>query len=90
MKLPADGFSLTMVSNSLVYLQQLPLTKYSGSIIVNVLLPKMRQFYKLEKKWKDGRQMDISQWLSGAASGEYEPETENVIDETQDPFWNDV
>jgi hypothetical protein len=50
----------------------------------------MREFYKLEKKWKDGRQMDISQWLSGASNSDYKAETETVIDESKDPFWNDV
>eukprot|EP01035_Chromulina_nebulosa_P019831 gene19831-25779_t len=63
-----------------------------GSIIVHVMFPKMRNFYKLEKKWKDAEILDISHLITeNKAVNELDnQENEYIVkDETNDPFWND-
>ena len=62
-----------------------------GSVIVHVMTPQIRQFYKLEKRWKDAENVDISNMIvpDRASRGESES-TENSDQSTEnsDPFWN--
>lgn len=72
-----------------------------GSIIVHIMTPQMRNFYKLERRWKDAEVVDTSFLLeggggpsaTGAAEGEEEEKGDGDegkgaadIDE-EDPFW---
>lgn len=75
---------------------------YVGSIIVHIMTPQMRNFYKLERRWKDAEVVDTSFLLegggggssaTGAAEGEEEEKGDGDegkgaadIDE-EDPFW---
>lgn len=73
-----------------------------GSIIVHVMHPKVRSFYKLEKKWKEAEIVNISNLLGlqefvaskkSSVGGEGEEGDEEAVDveevaEDEDPFWS--
>lgn len=67
---------------------------YLGSIMVHVMTSQMKNFYKLEKKWKEGEVLDLSYILS-ASKADSAQETEDFIDfleeeetvDEEDPFW---
>jgi ribosome-associated protein len=70
-----------------------------GSVIVHIMTPQMRNFYKLEKKWKDGEMVNISGWIdenNKRNTYNSENDTEMMDDddemikqdvEEDDPFW---
>ena len=67
-----------------------------GSLIVHIMTPQMRNFYKLEKRWKDAEVLDLSECFtqpsSGTAAGQEKadtapPPTAGDVD-TSDPFWS--
>lgn len=53
--------------------------------MVHIMLPKMRNFYKIERKWKDAKLMDMSHVLSDRSTSDALEEFE---DEDKDPFWD--
>ena len=69
-----------------------------GSVIVHIMTPQMRQFYKLEKRWKDAETVDVESMLPQpgqvktlAGDDEFEARQQQSaqasdIDE-EDPFW---
>lgn len=77
---------------------------YVGSIIVHIMTPQMRNFYKLERKWKDSEQVDISSFLIQESSKTDSDRSNYNIDDDdytvdnssgkgsdsseEDPFWN--
>ena len=65
---------------------------FLGSIIVHVMTPQMRNFYKLEKRWKGAQEVDISLIISedelnfnNKSRMDQKAETDDGID--KDPFW---
>ena len=53
-----------------------------GSLIVHIMTPQLRNFYKLEKRWKDSEEYDFTQFLTelyGVDRGEYTKK--NFLDE---------
>ena len=69
-----------------------------GSVIVHIMTPQMRNFYKLEKKWKDGEIVDIKEWVTDDEKRKTynsEDDSEMINDdemikqdvEEEDPFW---
>ena len=71
-----------------------------GSIMVHIMTPQMRKFYKLEQKWKDAESMDVSHLITpneGGTGSTYTPPDEDLDPEMQklgedidkeDPFWS--
>ena len=69
-----------------------------ASVIVHIMTPQMRNFYKLEKRWKDSEEMDIDYLLLPDApnDGQYDAsEDAEFFDsegcaqaEEEDPFWS--
>jgi len=67
-----------------------------GSAIVHIMTPQMRNFYKLEKRWKDAEMYDLSAVLSQPGQGgdgkqtgvdsTPMPDYTGEVDE-EDPFW---
>lgn len=63
---------------------------------MHIMFPKMRNFYKIEKKWKDGQVMDISHLIGMNSAKSTDNEIINDedgdavrgFDESSDPFWN--
>eukprot|EP00596_Hydrurales_sp_CCMP1899_P010693 CAMPEP_0119042446 /NCGR_PEP_ID=MMETSP1177-20130426/15221_1 /TAXON_ID=2985 /ORGANISM="Ochromonas sp, Strain CCMP1899" /LENGTH=145 /DNA_ID=CAMNT_0007009249 /DNA_START=278 /DNA_END=715 /DNA_ORIENTATION=+ len=53
-----------------------------GSIIVHVMTPQMRNFYKLEKRWKEAEIVDLSLILKDNAP------KKNANDEFADDLWD--
>jgi hypothetical protein len=59
------------------------------------MTPQMRNFYKLEKRWKDAEVLDLSEFLSQRSSGTVDatkgidstpPPAAGDVD-SSDPFW---
>jgi ribosome-associated protein len=62
-----------------------------GSVIVHVMTPQIRQFYKLEKRWKDAENVDISSMIvADRVNSDDIEDNENNDQNTEnnDPFWN--
>ncbi len=62
-----------------------------GSVIVHVMTPQIRQFYKLEKRWKDAENVDISSMIIADRVNSDDIENNENNDqntENNDPFWN--
>lgn len=62
-----------------------------GSVIVHIMTPQIRQFYKLEKRWKDAENVDVSSMIVvDRASRDESDSTEDSDQSTEnsDPFWN--
>lgn len=72
-----------------------------ASVIVHIMTPQMRNFYKLEKRWKDSEQLDLSEVLlpenAGGSGDVYNAENdaefraeaeEQELSEEEDPFWS--
>lgn len=67
-----------------------------GSVIVHVMTPQMKNFYKIEKRWKDAEFLDLSDLVSPKDNSKYDSSTDNLdfldeegdeqVDE-EDPFW---
>eukprot|EP01039_Chlorochromonas_danica_P007659 gene7659-8464_t len=65
-----------------------------GSIIVHIMTPQMRNYYKLERKWKDGEVVDLSHILlanqaktqRASLEDDADLDEQNYKDE-EDPFW---
>lgn len=65
-----------------------------GSVIVHIMTPQMRNFYKLEKRWKDAEVFDLTNLLlqpprkdtEEAEQEEKDGGSEVEVDE-EDPFW---
>lgn len=57
-----------------------------GSIVVHIMTPAVRNFYKLEKKWKDAEVVEISHLISGSSSSDSEESEmeENYLREVED------
>ena len=62
-----------------------------GSVMCHIMTPKMRDFYKIERRWKDAEEVDLSTVLlgdpSGGVAGCSGDEDEEEKGE-QDPFWS--
>lgn len=66
-----------------------------GSVIVHIMTPQMRNFYKLEKRWKDAEIFDLSSLLAQPKPGDLDKlsrkESNRVSDieevDEEDPFW---
>ena len=66
-----------------------------ASVIVHIMTPQMRNFYKLEKRWKDAEEMNITPLLlpDVATGGSYDSSEDNEFfenvaeEEEEDPFW---
>ena len=66
-----------------------------ASVIVHIMTPQMRNFYKLERRWKDAEEMDIAHLLlpdvgtgSNYDSSEDNEYFDNIMEEEEeDPFW---
>ena len=68
-----------------------------ASVIVHIMTPQMRNFYKLEKRWKDAEEMDVSALLlpDVGTGGSYDSSEDNEFFEDiekdqaqeEDPFW---
>jgi len=64
-----------------------------GSLIVHIMTPQMRNFYKLEKRWKDAEIYDLQNVLPKPGQGGVgkevsgdEPAVKGDVDQ-EDPFW---
>ena len=69
--------------------------KELGLVVHPFVRNKMREFYKLEKRWKDAEVVDISNVLVGppssssASSSIDDINDENIVEEDEnDPFWS--
>jgi ribosome-associated protein len=67
-----------------------------GSIIIHVMTPQMRNFYKIEKRWKDAEVLDMGYLVNqvrqiteeeGFSSSEL-GEAPMITEDLEDPFWN--
>jgi ribosome-associated protein len=70
-----------------------------GSVIVHIMTPQMRSFYKLEKRWKDAEVVNLTELAVGVRQSDiektdsrYEGQIDDGSDETtekddNDPFW---
>lgn len=69
-----------------------------ASVIVHIMTPQMRNFYKLEKRWKDAEELDITPLLlpDVGTGGNYDSSADNEFfedvgqgepQEEEDPFW---
>ena len=62
-----------------------------GSVIVHIMTPQIRQFYKLEKRWKDAENVDVSSMIVVDRASRDESDSAEDSDqstENSDPFWN--
>jgi ribosome-associated protein len=62
-----------------------------GSIIVHIMTPTMRDFYKLERRWNDAEKLDLSEILFNDPYDSFEKENDNEKDNEKDegdPFWS--
>lgn len=72
-----------------------------GSVLVHVMTPQMRAFYKLEKRWKGAEPLDVEELVARSAArtmssrgsgGEVGsiPSSDKSLDavEEEDPFWS--
>lgn len=62
-----------------------------GSVLVHIMTPQMRGFYKLEKKWKEGEEVDLTGLLTVSSGSEEEEDDEfggskNPTDDEE--FWS--
>jgi hypothetical protein len=52
---------------------------------VNIMTPKSRAYYRLEKKWQDGEPVGVKKWLIE----QYEERKQNTgVPDPEDPFWS--
>jgi ribosome-associated protein len=58
-----------------------------GSIICHIMTPKMRDFYKIERRWKDAEEVNLSDVLVGDPSDSVSG-TVVEDEEEMDPFWS--
>jgi len=71
-----------------------------GSVLVHVMTPQMRAFYKLEKRWKGAESMDVEELIARSASSAPAPQSGSGPDDSasgaaaaveegvEDPFWS--
>jgi ribosome-associated protein len=59
-----------------------------GSVIVHVMTPQMRNFYKLEKRWKSAELVDIESILGSEDDSIGSAQEEEEEREEEDPFWS--
>jgi ribosome-associated protein len=58
-----------------------------GSLIIHIMTPKMREFYKIERRWKNSEEVDLSQVLLVDPSAQSNSILESDEEEI-DPFWS--
>lgn len=59
-----------------------------GSVICHIMTPKMREFYKIERRWKGAEEVDLSAVLLGEPSAQQDEAGSGVEEEEVDPFWS--
>lgn len=52
------------------------------------MTPQMRNFYKIERRWKDAEVVDLSHVLAQRRESSTDDEKDSSLgDDTEDPFW---